>query len=78
MHEPDGDDLTQALERMRGAFLSSRPETLAVRRDRIERAMRLLDENAEALCDAMSADFGNRAREQSMLADILPPLSAGK
>ena len=78
MHEPDGDQLTQALERMRGAFLSSRPETLAVRRDRIERTMRLLDENAEALCDAMSADFGNRAREQSMLADILPPLSAGK
>jgi len=72
------DELEQLLKLQRDAFTASRPETMALRKDRIKRAMTLLSDNAEALCKAMSADFGNRAMEQSMLTDIAGTVGAGK
>ena len=63
--------MLQVLETQRAAFVAARPEPLSVRRDRLERLKVLLKENAEALCAAMSADFGNRSREMSMMSDIV-------
>jgi coniferyl-aldehyde dehydrogenase len=51
---------------------------MAMRKDRIKRAMGLLKDHAESLCKAMSADFGNRAMEQSMLTDIAGTVGAGR
>ena len=59
------------LERQREAFLAARPEPLNVRRDRLTRLKALLIENGEALCAAMSADFGNRGREMSLMSDVV-------
>ncbi|OZA16967.1 MAG: coniferyl aldehyde dehydrogenase [Novosphingobium sp. 17-62-19] len=62
------------LERQRAAFTMARPEPLSIRNDRLERCARLLLEHGEALAKAMSADFGHRSHEQSMLTDVMPAL----
>ncbi|WP_404339823.1 coniferyl aldehyde dehydrogenase [Sphingomonas sp. MMS12-HWE2-04] len=46
------------------------PVSLEVRRDRLRRAIAMIAENDSRFCDALSADFGHRSREQSMLTDI--------
>ncbi len=72
------DDLRHILKGQRAAFTSARPERMEMRRDRVERAMQLLKENADDLCAAMSADFGNRSKYQSMLTDIMGTVNFGK
>ncbi len=71
-------ELEALLRRQRGAFTASRPESMGMRKDRIKRAMALLKDHADNLCKAMSADFGNRSIEQSMMTDIAGTVSAGK
>ena len=63
------------LERQRAAFVAARPEPLDVRRDRLKRLKALLIDNGDALCAAMSADFGNRSREMSMMSDVVAGVS---
>jgi coniferyl-aldehyde dehydrogenase len=71
-------ELDAMLEAQRAAFTASRPEPLAVRRNRIERAIALLKDNADALCKAMSADFGSRSIQQSMITDIAGTAGFGR
>src|SRR5678816_3325206 len=78
MAEARKPDLEMLLERQRAAFTAARPEPLSARRDRIERAMALLKEHGEELCDAMSADFGNRSPHQSMITDIAGTVGFGR
>ncbi len=70
--------LETLLELQRDAFTASRPEGIAMRKDRIKRAMALISENADAFNKAMSADFGTRSEEQSMITDIATTVGAGK
>ncbi|MBD3728519.1 MAG: coniferyl aldehyde dehydrogenase [Sphingomonadales bacterium] len=72
------DFLTGVLARQRDAFTAARPEGLSVRKDRIKRAIALLKDHADPLCQAMSADFGNRSPHQSLLTDIAGTVGAGK
>ena len=78
----DSDTGTGTLEAMlqaqRQAFLSARPEPLSVRTDRIDRLIALMAENDTALCDAMSADFGNRSEVQSMITDVIGTINFAK
>ena len=67
---PKSATMQDILARQRTAFIAARPETLDIRRDRLKRLKALLVENGDALCAAMSADFGNRSREMSMMSDI--------
>lgn len=78
MPDTDRDDLMQLLDRQRKAFTAARPEPLAQRRDRIERVIALMKEKGDELAKAMSADFGNRSWEQSMLTDIAPTIGMAK
>jgi len=71
-------EMERVLEGQRAAFTAARPEPLAARKDRIRRAMGLLRDNAEELCAAMSADFGNRSPAQSTITDIAGTVSFGK
>jgi coniferyl-aldehyde dehydrogenase len=64
-------DMTLLLQAQRAAFEAERPVPVAVRKDRLTRACRLLIDHADAFCDALSGDFGHRSREQSMLTDIV-------
>ncbi len=58
------------LERQRRAFAAELPVSLEARRDRLRRAIAMIADNADRLCDALSEDFGHRSREQSMITDI--------
>ena len=64
------------LEAQRKAFTASLPEPMAVRRDRLDRAIAMLVDHAEDFAKAVSADFGHRSREQTYIADIVAPLGA--
>ncbi len=72
------DSLASMLDRQRQAFITARPETLAVRKDRLDRLIALLADNSKALCDAMSEDFGNRSPVQSMISDVLVSIQFAK
>ncbi|WP_235973741.1 coniferyl aldehyde dehydrogenase [Parasphingopyxis marina] len=66
----DTEAMRAALVKQRAAFTAELPVGADMRKDRLTRAGRLLVDNAEALCAAMSEDFGHRSREQSMMTDI--------
>ncbi|MEM7779026.1 MAG: coniferyl aldehyde dehydrogenase [Pseudomonadota bacterium] len=78
MADDKRDELEKLLELQRAAFTASRPESMSMRKDRIKRAMALLKDHGEDFCKTMSADFGNRAMEQSLLTDIASTVGAGK
>ncbi|MET0252320.1 MAG: coniferyl aldehyde dehydrogenase [Novosphingobium sp.] len=76
--EAQGADMRALLDAQRRAFDAARPEPLAARRDRLDRCLGLMLDNLDPLCAAMSADFGNRSREQSLLSDLLPTVNLAK
>ena len=63
-------ELASILSAMKRAHLAAGPASAALRRDRLERAARLIVENREALERAISADFGHRAAYHTLAADI--------
>ena len=75
---PNSSTMQEVLDRQRAAFTAARPEPVSVRRDRLERLIALSRERGEALAKAMSADFGHRSVQQSMLTDIAPGVTAAK
>ncbi|MXP46529.1 aldehyde dehydrogenase family protein [Altererythrobacter luteolus] len=72
------DELEAILKAQRDAFTAARPEGLDKRKDRIKRAIALLVDHGEDLCQAMNEDFGNRSRDQSMMTDIVGSVNFGK
>ncbi|WP_423594304.1 coniferyl aldehyde dehydrogenase [Roseateles sp. MS654] len=58
------------LEQQRAAFDRDRLPTLAQRRDRLQRLLRMTATHADALAHAMASDFGHRSRHESLLADL--------
>jgi coniferyl-aldehyde dehydrogenase len=63
-------DLRAILEAQRAAFNAEMPVALSVRKERLQRAIAMVKDNAARFCDALSEDFGHRSREQSMITDI--------
>ncbi len=71
-------EMEAVLKRQRAAHHQMRPEPMALRRDRIERAIKLLNDNADELCGVMAEDFGSRSPYQSMKTDIEGTVNFGK
>ncbi|HEY1132711.1 MAG TPA: coniferyl aldehyde dehydrogenase [Roseateles sp.] len=59
-----------ALTAQRRAFEAQRMPSYEVRRDRLQRLLAMTRQHGEALAAAMAQDFGHRARQESLLADI--------
>lgn len=72
------DAMITALEKQRAAFTAELPVSSATRKDRLTRLGTLIVDNADALCDAMSEDFGHRSKDQSMMTDIVSALGEVK
>lgn len=68
----------EVLKRQRADFTASMPEAISARADRIDRAIALLVDNADAFAKAVSEDFGHRSEEQTLMTDIVPSISALK
>lgn len=63
--------LADKLARMKQAHVAEGAPDAALRRDRLERAIKLLRENHADLAAAISADFGHRSTYQTLLADVV-------
>ena len=70
--------MDDVLKRQRAAFTAAMPEPLSVRSDRIDRAVALLVDHKDAFAKAVSADFGHRSTEQTLMTDIMPSVGALK
>lgn len=66
------------LQAQRAAFMAELPVPAATRKDRLKRAIALLVDHGEAMCKAMSEDFGHRSREQSMITDVVGSINGLK
>lgn len=64
------------LEAQRGAFFADLPVSLAIRRDRLRRAVLMIEKNADALCDALAADQPNQDSDSARLIEVAPALAA--
>ncbi len=71
-------DMQTVLQKQRAAFTSAMPEPMSVRRDRMDRAIALLIDYKDVFAQAVSADFGHRSTEQTLMTDIMPSVSALK
>ena len=68
--------LSEALALQRRAYFQHPVPDEAERRRDLQTLRRFVTENLDALCDAICADYGHRSRHETMLAEILPALSA--
>lgn len=67
---PHAGDLGALLDAQKAAFLREGPPSAEERAMRIDRLLALLLENAHALAEAMSEDFGHRPHELSLATDV--------
>jgi coniferyl-aldehyde dehydrogenase len=74
---PDTPNTLPALfEAQRAAFAGDSFPALAVRLDRLDRLRRLLQENEDAIAQAISDDFGHRSRHETAIAETFIVLGA--
>ena len=71
-------DMAGILERQKQAQIRDGIPSADVRIDRIDRAIGLLVDHGEALCEAMREDFGHRSMDQSRFTDIASSIGALK
>jgi coniferyl-aldehyde dehydrogenase len=69
------DDMRATLARQRAAFLAEGPPTLTERRADLGRLKTAIKASTERIAQVISADFGNRSRQESLLAEIVTTLS---
>jgi coniferyl-aldehyde dehydrogenase len=65
------DRIAAILKRQKAAHLRDGPVSADRRIDWINRSIALLIDNQKEIADALSADFGHRSHEQSLLADVM-------
>lgn len=64
------------LEAQRAAFFADLPVSLALRRDRLRRAMLMIENNANALCAALAGDQANHDADSAWVTEVVPALAA--
>ena len=67
-------ELMRAFEVQRASFDSAPFPDWDVRRDRLARLRRLVEDNESAIEDAIHADFGGRPRLETQIAEVFPSL----
>jgi coniferyl-aldehyde dehydrogenase len=68
-------DLLQAFEVQRTSYDADPFPEWSVRRDRLARLRRLVEDNEVAIEDAIDADFGGRPRAETQIAEVFPSLA---
>ncbi|MGX9790576.1 coniferyl aldehyde dehydrogenase [Mycobacterium sp. MMS18-G62] len=69
------DAMRAALERQRHAFVADGPPSVAARRNRIDRLVALVLDNADEFVEAMAADYGTRPKTGMLFTEILGMIS---
>ena len=63
-------DLPRIFSAQREAYRTTGSPNYAVRRDRLERLLRVIEENEDALVEAMRLDFGHRSPTESRMLEV--------
>ena len=71
---PIRSSLELALAQQRAAYFANPVPTLQDRKTDLRTLQRFIRENKQALCDAISADYGNRSQHETLLAEIFPAI----
>ena len=75
---PTGEEIARTLEAalaaQRDAYFAHPVPTLAERKADLAQLQRFIRENKQALCDAISADYGHRSMHETLLAEIFPAM----
>lgn len=71
-------DLVRIFDLQKAAFAKEPFPTPAVRATRLDALIRTVEANEQRLIDAIHADFSCRSRHESLVADIIVPVSAAK
>ena len=66
--------LEDALALQRAAYFAHPVPTLAERKADLRTLQRFIRENKQALCDAISADYGHRSQHETLLAEVFPAM----
>jgi len=66
------------LARQRAAFMQAGFPTAAQRRQNLLKLQNAVRQHQDVIADAISADFGNRSRPETILSEILPVIAAAK
>ncbi|MBY0235694.1 MAG: aldehyde dehydrogenase family protein, partial [Burkholderiaceae bacterium] len=66
--------LQACLAKQRQAYHADPVPTLAQRRSDLKTLQRFIRENKDALCEAVSADYGHRSKHETLLAEIFPAI----
>ena len=66
--------LQAVLARQRAAYLANPVPSLKERKTDLRTLQRFIRENKAALCEAISADYGNRSQHETLLAEIFPAI----
>lgn len=69
------EQMSAILDRQRQAFAADGPPDVALRRNRIDRLLALVLDNADDFVAAMAADFGTRPKAGSLFTEILGMIS---
>jgi coniferyl-aldehyde dehydrogenase len=67
----DTASMQAVLQKQRVAFTAELPVSAAVRKDRLQRALKLILEHQDGFVKALSDDFGHRSTEMSQVTDIM-------
>ncbi|QDG69074.1 coniferyl aldehyde dehydrogenase [Janthinobacterium tructae] len=67
-------ELAAALAVQRAACLAHPMPTLAERKRDLQTLQRFIRDHKDALCEAISTDYGNRSRHETLLAEIFPAI----
>lgn len=70
--------LAALVARQKASRIAEGPVSLAVRKDRIQRAINMLVKHRDALCEAVNADFGNRPRVVTLMYDLMGSIASLK
>lgn len=76
LEQPPVVDLPDLLRAQRTAFTADPMPSLDTRRGWLKRLRADLVEQQEALIEAVSRDFGNRSRDETLFAELLPSLQS--
>lgn len=64
--------LSSSLARQRAAYLAHPVPSLAERKADLRTLQRFIRDHKDAICEAISADYGHRSRHETLLAEIFP------
>ena len=69
------DDLSTKLNKLKSRYLEGDIPNLKVRKQRLKKLIDIVENNADAIGDAIQSDFGTRHKQLSLMADVRSTLS---